>query len=76
MEQGLAHEFNLFRFTYVNQVVEIDKTTGEAKKREALAIDPKEFFLSPVWYKPFHEDPDILLWKPYRETWQTSNSGE
>ncbi len=64
MEQGLEHEFNLFRFTYLEQVTEINQTTGEVKKREELAIDPKTFFLSPIWYKPFHQEPDTLLWKP------------
>jgi hypothetical protein len=64
LEQGLEHEFNLFRFTSVEQVTEVSKTTDEVKKREALAIDPKTFFLSPIWYKPFQEEPDTLLWKP------------
>lgn len=64
LEQGLEHEFNLFRFTSVEQVTEVNKETGEVKKREALAIDPKTLFLSPVWYKPYHAEPDILLWKP------------
>ncbi len=64
MEQGLEHEFNLFRFTYVEPGTEISKLTREVKKREALAIDPKDFFLSPLWYKPFHQELDTLLWKP------------
>lgn len=63
-EQGLEHEFNLFRFTYVEPITELNQTTGEVKKREALAIDPTTLFLSPVWYKPFHTEPDTLLWKP------------
>jgi hypothetical protein len=64
LEHDLEHEHNLFRFTSLNQVEEIDKRIGEAGKREELDIDPYKLFLSPVWYKPFHEEPETLLWRP------------
>jgi len=59
-EQHLEHEYNLFRFTKVDHV--IDSDTG--KIREALAVEPHNLFLSPVAYRPFQEQPSILLWKP------------
>lgn len=62
--QDLEHEYNLFRFTSVEQVVKADKKTGKAITTEELAIDPYRFFLSPVAYMPFQEQPDTLLWKP------------
>jgi len=47
-EQGLDHKFNLFRFTTVEQLTKVDKTTGEVEKLEQLAIDPASFFLSSI----------------------------
>lgn len=67
MEQDLAHEFNLFRFTRVDHVVDSD--TG--KVREQLAVDPKDLFLSPGAYRPFQEEPDTLLWKPLFQSIET-----
>jgi hypothetical protein len=62
-EQDLEHEFNLFRFSLVERVSVKDPKTGKTKQLEQLAIDPR-MFVNPVWYKPFHEVPDTLLWKP------------
>lgn len=47
-EQRLDYEAPLFRFTALAQ--------GE--------IDPKQLFLSDVWYKPYETQPSTLLWKP------------
>lgn len=58
------HEKSRRIFAFVEPVTEVNSTTGEVKKREALAIDPKTLFLSPIWYKPFQKEPDTLLWKP------------
>ncbi len=63
-EQELEHEWNLFRFTTLDQVMRTDKKTGQVKKSEELAINPYTLFLTAVAYKPFHEAPDTLLWKP------------
>ncbi len=62
--QELEHEFNLFRFVTLAQVSHTDEGSGRVKKSEELAIDPYRFFLTAVAYKPFHEEPDTLLWKP------------
>ena len=64
IKQGLEHEFNLFRFTTLDQVQRTDTKTGQVKVSEELAIDPATFFLTPVMEKPFHKEPDTLLWKP------------
>src|SRR6266566_672578 len=63
-EQELEHEYNLFRFTLLEQVKTVEKNTGKEKVSEELAIDPYTFFLTEVAFKPFHKEPDILLWKP------------
>ncbi len=63
-EQELEHEYNLFRFTLVEQVRTVEKQTGKEKISEELAIDPSTFFLTPVAYLPYHREPDALLWKP------------
>ncbi len=63
-EQELEHEFNLFRFTTLDQVKRVDKKTGQVKVSEELAIDPYTFFLTAHAYMPFQEQPDTLLWKP------------
>lgn len=62
-ENDLEHEFNLFRFITVDPVIEKDAKTGKEKRLEALNADPNRLFLAPVAYKPFHEEPDTLLWK-------------
>jgi hypothetical protein len=64
IKQGYEHEFNLFRFTTLDQVQRIDPKTGQVKVSEEVAIDPRTFFLTPVMHKPFAEEPDTLLWKP------------
>ncbi|GHO85191.1 hypothetical protein KSZ_31970 [Dictyobacter formicarum] len=58
-EQHFEQEQNLFRFTSISQ--QTDQDTGSI--REELAISPT-LFVQPVWYKPFEEEPDTLLWKP------------
>lgn len=60
-DQELEDAYNLFRFTTVSQVV--DAKTGH--HREELDLDPT-IFVSPVWYKPFSEEAETLLWKPKR----------
>jgi hypothetical protein len=63
-EQELDHEYNLFRFTLVEQVRTVEKDTGKEKISEELAIDPYTFFLTEVAFKPYHKEQDALLWKP------------
>jgi hypothetical protein len=63
-EQELDHEYNLFRFTLLEQVKTVEKQTGREKLSEELAVDPFTFFLTPVAYLPYHREPDTLLWKP------------
>ena len=63
-EQELDHEYNLFRFTLLEQVKMVEKNTGKEKISEELAIDPFTFFLTPVVYLPYHREPDTLYWKP------------
>lgn len=62
-ENDLEHEFNLFRFIRVDQVIETDGKSGKEKRLEALDAHPQRLFLSPVAVKPFHHEPDTLLWK-------------
>ena len=67
-EQELDHEYNLFRFTLVDQVKTVEKTAGRQKLSEELGIVLSSFFLTPVAYLPYHKEPDTLLWKRYTPT--------
>jgi hypothetical protein len=59
VEQLLEQEANLFRFTSLTY-----HATPPCKHTSPPSLDPYELLLTPLWYKPYEQEPTMLLWQP------------